>query len=188
MTKDTAAAPKNGKAEDLARAAKAAELRVKGLTWSAIAKAAGYGHANAAQRSVQRHFTELPAPDREAARALWRARAEALWSEAFADVLARRPGAVRAAAAVAQRAAQLDAFDAPTRVEFYTPSEVEYGSVLRRMVELHRAEQGAVVAIEADPFDDEYLDAELVEPEEGESGAIATRTTEAHPTPDSLKP
>lgn len=122
---------------------------------------------------MREYLGTLPQPDREEARAVWRARIELLWIEAMEDVYSRRPGALRAAAALAQGAAQLDGLDAPSRVELYSPTEHEYGAVVQRMVELHREQTGGVRAIEADPFSDEFLGAEVTEGEPWTSAEIA---------------
>lgn len=166
--------PRRVNAEAAARAERAAELRVAGATWSQIAAQTGYRHATHCRRAVMNHLGQLPQPDREASREVWRRRVEALWSEAYRDVLDRRPGAVRAAAAVSQRAAALDGLDAPTHLQLHTPSEAEYAAVLHRMIELDQAARGLTVGTEADIFSDRYLEAEVVE--DG-AGALAPTTT-----------
>lgn len=169
---DDTSTPRRVNAEAAGRAQEAAALRVQGLDWATIAARCGYSHPNSAGRAVREYLGHLPQPDREEARQVWRARIELLWEEAMEDVHTRRPGAVRAAAALAQRAAQLDGLDQPSRVEFYAPSEVEYSAVLNRMLQLDREHRG-VQALEADPFDPEFLYVDA-EPEVAESAGDRT--------------
>lgn len=127
------------------RAADAWSLRVAGLSWHDVAQEAGYANAPNAVRAVRSYAGSLPAPVHDELRAMMRARSEAIWQQAFADVLQQRPGAVRAAVAVLQRQAQLDGLDAPTRVEI-TPTEQQY----QELVEIYMRAKGLAPVIEYD--------------------------------------
>lgn len=137
------------------RAQRAWTARVVGATWAQAAEAAGYFDAATAHRAVKRYFGEVPVPDKVESRELWRARLEHLWRLSLEDVTKRRPGAVRAAVAVAQRASALDGLDAPTRHEVIDPTPEQIQEVVTRLVEA----QGQP-AIEADILDLEALDDE----------------------------
>lgn len=150
-------------AEAAARAERAAELRVAGATWSQIAEQTGYSAGTHARRAVVNYLGELPTPDREAARTLLRERVELLWQVAERDAREGKPGALRAAVAVLQRAAQLDGLDQPQQVEFYSPSQDEYSRLLHATLELHRQQTGAQQALEADIFSDEFTELAVVE-------------------------
>ena len=78
---------------------------------------AGFAHHTSAVRAVRSYFGRLPVMDAAERRDLWRERLEHLWRQAVVDVREQRPGAVRAAVAVAQRASLLDGLDAPQRAE-----------------------------------------------------------------------
>jgi len=141
----------NGKVSAEVRAQRAWTARVVGATWAQAAEATGYYDAATCYRAVKRYFGEVPQHDRAEARELWRARYEHLWRMALEDVTKRRPGAVRAAVAVAQRAAALDGLDAPQRHEVIDPTPEQIQEVVARLVEA----QGPP-AIEADIVDAEY--------------------------------
>ncbi|MGC5223258.1 hypothetical protein ACPW96_11790 [Micromonospora sp. DT81.3] len=61
-----------------------------------MAKQAGYANAPNAVRAVRSYAGSLPKSTHDELRAMMRARSEAVWQQAFADVLQQRPGAVRA--------------------------------------------------------------------------------------------
>lgn len=108
----------------------------------------GFASAQTACRGVQVYFGRLPPVNSEDSRALWRERLEVLWRQGVQDVSEQRPGAVRAAVAVAQRAAALDGLDAPTKVELQSPDAIEFRAVVMAM----RALTGQQAAIEGDIF------------------------------------
>ena len=105
------------RADAMQRAAQAWQLRVAGRTWQQIASTLGYSDPANVVRAVREYYGQLPQPDREELRELARARGEVLFEQALVDVLQQRPGAVRAAVAVLQRQAQLDALDRPSKIE-----------------------------------------------------------------------
>lgn len=138
-------------AESSRRAAEAWSLRVAGLSWDDTAKQAGYANAPNALRAVKAYSGTLPTPAHEELRAMMRARSEAVWRQAFVDVLEQRPGAVRAAVAVLQRQAQLDGLDVPQRVEvdFGDPDVVRgvlahFGLNVPQVVEADVVELGVI--------------------------------------------
>jgi hypothetical protein len=134
-----------------AKAQQAWTLRVAGMPWGRIAEVVGFADDAGAIRAVRRFSGTLPAVEREASRALWRERIELLWVQARQDVDEQRPGAIRAATALAQRAAQLDALDVPPVSVVVSPTASEFESVVQRLVEAH----GVRSAVEADIFNDE---------------------------------
>jgi len=75
-----------------------------------------YANTPNALRAVREYAGSLSTPTHDELRAMMRARSEAIWQQAFADVLQQRPGSVRAAVAVLQRQALLDGLDVPRRV------------------------------------------------------------------------
>lgn len=118
----------------------------------------GFASAATACRAVSRYFGTLPQHDREESRTLWRARMEQLWRLSLRDATEQRPGAVRASVAIAQRVAQMDGLDAPTRLEIRDPDALEFEQVVAALA----AANGVTLALEADPFADE-LEAEIVD-------------------------
>lgn len=144
------------------RAVKAWQGRVAGLTWAQVAAHAGFSDATAACRAVSRYFGQLPAFDREQQRELWRARLEKVWIQTVLDMKEGKAGATRSAVAVAQRAAQLDGLDEPTRMELRTPEAAEMEALVRAML----AASGGPREIEGDPFsdpDEDIEDADVVD-------------------------
>jgi hypothetical protein len=134
------------------RVADAWAMRVRGASWADIAQALGYANPQNAMRAVRNLSGRLPEPTMREMRSLWRERLEFLWPVAVRDVEGGKPGAMRAAVAVAQRAAQLDGLDQPTRVELSADA-----GELDQMVRVLLAAQG-VAAREADIFDAEIVD------------------------------
>jgi hypothetical protein len=118
-----------------------------------VAEIVGFHDAPTAHRAVKRWFGRVPEIDPDESRAMWRERLELLWRQSLTDSTQQRPGAVRAAVAVAQRAAALDGLDAPTRVEVYNPTVAEIAEYVQNM----RASLGDVP--ETEP---EVVDAEVV--------------------------
>lgn len=112
------------------RAIKAWQARVAGLTWAQVAELVGFSDGTAANRAVSRYFGGLPQFDRDDYRQLWRDRLETLWRASARDVAEQRPGAVRSAVAVAQRAAALDGLDEPAELRLYTPGAEEFMRVV----------------------------------------------------------
>ncbi|MRG58287.1 hypothetical protein GE115_00125 [Agromyces sp. CFH 90414] len=115
------------------RAGRAWRMRVAGATWDEIAAAVGYANGANAFRAVKRFFNRVPEPDRELVRSTWRERHETLWRISLEDAAKRRPGAVRAAVALARSAAQLDGLDAPSRLELVNPDAREFEQVLEEL-------------------------------------------------------
>lgn len=134
------------------RARRAWAARVAGGTWSQAAQVAGFTDAGNCCRAVKNYFGTLPVPDRAEQRDLWRERLELLWRQSVRDVQSQRPGAVRAAVALSQRAAQLDGLDEPTRQVVYTPRAEEVEAYIQRLGAL---QAGQSAAIEADVIDGE---------------------------------
>lgn len=114
---------------------KAWSARVAGNTWAESAAVAGFGDGPAACHAVKNYFGTLPQVDREDRRDLWRERYEALWRIALQDAEQSRPGALRAAVAVGQRAAALDGLDAPTSVKVESPKAAQLEALVQAMVE-----------------------------------------------------
>lgn len=104
-------------AKAMQRVADAWAMRVRGATWDEVASAVGYANGPNALRAVRNFAGKLPELEASELRSLWRERMEFLWPVAVRDVEGGKPGAMRAAVAVAQRAAQLDGLDQPQRIE-----------------------------------------------------------------------
>ncbi|MBD3941683.1 hypothetical protein IF188_08250 [Microbacterium sp. NEAU-LLC] len=135
-------------------------MRIRGATWDEIARAVGYANPQNAMRAVRRYVGTLPRPEMGELRSMWRDRLEYLWPLATRDVEAGKPGAVRAAVAVAQRAAQLDGLDAPTRFEV-TPTEEQYEALVTEVLRARGVEELTeydILAIEADVVDADVVD------------------------------
>ncbi|GAB3599403.1 hypothetical protein GCM10027408_20340 [Microbacterium tumbae] len=145
------------------RASKAWRMRVAGGGWDDIAKALGMrGGAPAAYRAVKNYFGSVPQPDREMLREIARQRGERLWLRAAAAVEdAPTPAAIRAAVSVLERAARLDGLDQPTRVAV-APDDEQFTA----LVEAAARGLGLPLPEEANIFDPEYVDAEIVQDEE----------------------
>lgn len=107
------------------RAMIAADAREQGATWRQAADLAGFSDPANCIRAVRNANGSLPRVAIDEVREVWRERMEDLWLEALEDVRNRRPGAVRAAVAIAQRSAALSGLDAPTVTAFYTPTAQE---------------------------------------------------------------
>jgi hypothetical protein len=118
-----------------ARAQRAWAARVAGATWEQVGELVGFSDGTAALRAVRRYFGQLPVIEREETRRLWRERNELLWKQAVRDTSEQRPGAIRAAVAVAQRAAALDGLDAPVRMEVSNPSVEEFNRLVDNFVQ-----------------------------------------------------
>lgn len=150
------------RADAAERASTAWRMRVAGHGWDEIAKTLGMkGGAPAAHRAVSRYFGKVPQPDREMLREVARQRTEMLWLRAAEKVEETpSPATIRAAVAVLERASKLDGLDAPSRVEV-TPENAEFVAI----IEAAARGMGIAVPVEADIFDAEYVDAEVVEDE-----------------------
>lgn len=135
------------------RVADAWAMRIRGATWDEVATAVGYANGPNALRAVRNYVGTLPEPTMPELRSLWRERLEFLWPLAVRDVENGKPGATRAAVAVAQRAAQLDGLDQPQRVELTGGAEE-----LDRMVRVLLAAQGSDYVEEASIWDAEVVD------------------------------
>jgi hypothetical protein len=156
MVKTAVAPIKRGDA--LQRASEGWALRVQGKTWQQIANAVGFASAQGAHRAVMRFAGTIPDPDPSVLKKMWRARLDRLYALADRDAEAARPGALRAASAIAQRAAAMDGLDAPTQLNL-TADAAE----LDRMVQVLFAATTSESAREADVFDDDdVVDAEVV--------------------------
>jgi hypothetical protein len=139
------------RADAAERAMRAWSMRVRGETWQQIAVELGYQNDANVIRAVRRYFGTLPELYREDLRALWRERHEVVWRIALDDVLSRRPGAVRAATAVARSASQLDGLDSPQRFEVAMTDDQERELAL--VIETGMRALGTLPAAEADIFD-----------------------------------
>jgi hypothetical protein len=140
-------------AKAMQRVADAWAMRVRGATWDEIATALGYANAPNALRAVRNYVGTLPQPETTELRSMWRERLETLWPIALEDAKASKPGAMRAAVAVAQRAAQLDGLDQPTRVEVSADAG-ELDAMVRALLV---AKSGELEA-EAEVWDAEVVD------------------------------
>ena len=145
--------PGHVNAKAMQRVADAWAMRIRGATWDEVAAAVGYANGPSALRAVRNYVGTLPEPTMPELRSLWRERLEFLWPLAVNDVEQGKPGAMRAAVAVAQRAAQLDGLDQPQRVEI-TGGAAE----IDRMVHALLAAQGEGYVEEPDVFDAELVD------------------------------
>lgn len=140
-------------AKAMQRVADAWAMRIRGATWDEVAAAVGYANGPNALRAVRNYVGTLPEPTMPELRSLWRERLEFLWPLAVRDVENGKPGATRAAVAVAQRAAQLDGLDQPQRVELTGGAEE-----LDRIVRVLLAAQGSDYVEEASIWDAEVVD------------------------------
>jgi hypothetical protein len=145
----------------LQRAADAWALRIQGKTWAQIAAALGYAYAGNAARAVRAFVGRLPAPDPEQARTLWRERMEHLFSIAADDAAEGKPGALRAAVAIAQRAAAMDGLDAPAKM-MLTADERQLEALAQTIL----ARSGHAEVLEAD-----VLELEVINPDEDDGDA-----------------
>ena len=127
------------------RARNAWTARIVGSTWAQAAEVAGFTDAGNCVRAVRNYFGALPEPERAEQRALWRERLELLWRQSGRDVRGQRPGAVRAAVALSQRAAQLDGLDEPSRSVVYTPSQEQIEEYLSTVVPRDAGAEAEVV-------------------------------------------
>ena len=146
------------RADAAQRAQRAWTARVSGSTWAEAAKVAGYADAATACRGVKTYFGSLPVVERDDLRDVWRARMELLWRYAARDAKSGKAGALRAGAAIAQRAAAMDGLDAPTQLNLTT---VDAGELAAMVDVLLRANGGQ--EIEANIWDVDPIDAEVIE-------------------------
>jgi hypothetical protein len=114
----------------LERAERAWAMRAGGESWDTITRQLGFANKQNTMRAVRNFAGTMPTPERGALRTLWQERTELLWKEALQDVYDRRPGAVRAAVAVAQRASALFGLDAPQQVQVSTPEADEFNRLV----------------------------------------------------------
>lgn len=134
------------------RVADAWAMRVRGATWDEVAAAVGYANGPNVLRAVRNFVGKLPEPSMSESRSLWRERLEFLWTVAARDVETGKPGAMRAAVAVAQRAAQLDGLDQPQRLEVNaTASDIT--ELVRVLLAAHGFEDS-----EADIWDTDFIE------------------------------
>lgn len=152
---------KKVRADALARAEKAWNVRVLGGSWEQAARIAGYSDPSNAMRAVRSVYGTLPEVERSEARRLWRDRLEVLWRQVVQDVHERIPGATTAAVRIADRAARLDGLDEPARLSI-TPSD---GELQRFVSTVIAAQGGRDIPDEGDIFGD-VVDAEIVEDDE----------------------
>lgn len=121
LSSDSQRAGRDSRADALDRAAQAWRA---GVSWNQLA-------APRIRRQVRGPPRRQPAclgnlqPSRDLARVVWRTRGEMVWRQALADVLDRRPGAVRAALSLMQRASALDGLDALAHEDWRTPAYAE---------------------------------------------------------------
>lgn len=153
MSDDKRMTKRHVNAKAMQRVADAWAMRVRGATWHEIATALGYANGPNALRAVKNYVGTLPQPETTELRSMWRERLETLWPIALADAKASKPGAMRAAVAVAQRAAQLDGLDQPTRVEVSADAG-ELDAMVRALLV---AKSGELEA-EAEVWDAEVVD------------------------------
>lgn len=146
------------RADAAQRAQRAWTARVSGSTWEEAAQLAGYADAATACRGVKNYFGSLPVVERDDLRDVWRARMELLWKYAARDAKSGKSGALRAGAAIAQRAAAMDGLDAPTNINLTT---VDVGELAAMVDALLRANGGQEV--EANIWDADPIDAEVIE-------------------------
>lgn len=137
------------RADAATRAHRAWAARAAGGTWAEVADLCGYASPGNACRAVSAYFGQLPQLDREELRALWRERHELMWRQSQRAVRDDKPGALRAAVAVARSASQLDGLDQPSRVELVTPDAEEFDRVVEVLLLAHRGGAGPE---EADVF------------------------------------
>lgn len=144
-------------ADAAVRAQRAWAARVAGATWQEAAEVSGFTETSNCIRAVRSYFGTLPAPDRDELRLVWRERLEELWRQVRVDAAEQRPGAVRAAVAVAQRAVQLDGLDAPQRVSVESPDMARIEELLARFAVVMRGDvqEADVFAVDAEVVDDD---------------------------------
>lgn len=145
----------NAAAQD--RVNRAWMLRVLGASWDQVAEQVGYSTGSNACRAVREAMGELPQPQRDELRDLWRSRIEVLWRQSLRDVNQQRPGALSAGVRIAERAARLDGLDAP-EVHVITPTTRELDEWVAEM--LAAGGQGIPDVEEADVI---VIDGEVVE-------------------------
>lgn len=171
MAKDTPGTPhRKVYAPAMQKVADAWAMRVRGADWATIARTVGYSSPQNAMRAVRRFAGKLPEPTAPELRSLWRERLEYLWPHAARDAELGRPGALRAAVAIADRASKLDGLDAPQRFEV-TPDAAAFDALVDRLV----AAQGGEV-VEAD----DIVELTMIEPlsgGEGDEGVTPGRMT-----------
>lgn len=148
------------------RAQRAWSARVAGNTWAGVAELVGFADASTACRAVRTYFGTLPQHDREETRSLWRERHEVVWRQTIKDMAKDKPGATRAAVAVARSAALLDGLDQPHRIELTNPSNDELSMFVQRLA----IAAGAELIVEADPFN--TVDAEVIEDTDATAGDL----------------
>ncbi|MBD3941642.1 hypothetical protein IF188_08035 [Microbacterium sp. NEAU-LLC] len=163
MGTDTPQTPAPAKvyAGSLQKVADAYAMRIRGAEWATIAAAVGYANPQNAMRAVRNYVGRLPQPQMPELRSMWRDRLEWLWPIAARDVEAGKPGAMRAAVAVAQRAAQLDGIDAPQTVRVESADAAELAAMVAALL---AANGGDVGELEASMWGgDDIEDAEVVD-------------------------
>lgn len=135
-------------------------LRIAGASWSDIARTVGYSSAHRARQAVERALADTAddPEDRAAQRNLADRRLNRLLQSVMGKAVdPMNPDQIafnRQALALVDRIARLHGVDAPTAVEYTTPSAERVAQVVGQVIGLIRTEQAA----EAD-----IIDAEIVE-------------------------
>jgi hypothetical protein len=172
---------KNGTPEDMSivnalsfdsvRAALA--LWTAGATYADIAAQLKYRSPLIAQLAIERALSEMvdDHTDRSKLRRKMSLTLERLMrgimTKALDQAHPEQLAAVRATLAIADRYSKLLGLDAPTEINVHMPDNDEF----QRFIQLAATAQGMNVPVEADPFSDEYIDAEVVEDENPEESA-----------------
>lgn len=142
----------NAAAQD--RVNRAWMLRVMGASWDQVAEQVGYSSGSNACRAVREAMGELPQPQRDELRDLWRSRIEVLWRQSLRDVNQQRPGALSAGVRIAERAARLDGLDAP-EVHVITPSSRELDEWVGQFLLADGPEEADVIVIDGEVVEDD---------------------------------
>jgi hypothetical protein len=105
------------RADALQRASRAWAARVAGGTWAQAAELSGFSDVTACHHAVRSAYGQLPKPDREELRDMWRDRLELSWRQAVKDMTEQRAGATTASVRIAGLAVMLDGLAEPTRLD-----------------------------------------------------------------------
>lgn len=173
-------AEKNGSAEDLAtvetmsndRVRAALALWTAGATYGDIAAQFQFRSPSVAAMAIERALAESvdDTQDRTKLRRRMSLTLDRLLRAVMPKAInAENPEqlpAVRVALTVVERYARLNGLDAPTQVDVNIVDDEKFTT----LVELAARGMGIAVPVEADIFDPEYMDAEVVEDEEQEDG------------------
>jgi hypothetical protein len=129
------------RADAAQRAAAAWNARVLGASWEQAAQIAGFSNAPNAHRAVTNAYGQVPEPERDELRRVWRDRLEHSWRQVVRDMAEQRPGATTASVRIAGAAAALDGLNEPTEIRV-SPSTAEIEAFVARV---RAAEQPQVV-------------------------------------------